>query len=170
MYDKLKSIAWRWQSMGGAMTNAPLGGDKPGPNSTDRDKLSVKRSVLTDVCGVPLSVAGANVHDQKLEGRIAERHSRASPSSARASEVAYLFGSRLRRSGRRAVSSPPPLRSSHPSTPRRSCALPTRQGPPLGRRTHPFVDQSLSATGRPLGKQSRELSPVSSFLYRSRRN
>jgi hypothetical protein len=27
-YDKLKGIDWAWQSMDGAMTKAPLGGEK----------------------------------------------------------------------------------------------------------------------------------------------
>jgi len=30
-YDDLKGIEWRWQSMDGAMTKAPLGGGKDGP-------------------------------------------------------------------------------------------------------------------------------------------
>ena len=43
-------------------------GKKTGKNPTDRGKLGVKRSVLTDGAGVPIgvAVAGANVHDQKL--------------------------------------------------------------------------------------------------------
>ena len=32
-YDKLKGIDWAWQSMDGAMTKAPLGGEKSGPQS-----------------------------------------------------------------------------------------------------------------------------------------
>lgn len=67
-YDRRKGIAWRWQSMDGAMTKAPLGGEKTGKNPTDRGKLGVKRSVLTDGRGIPLAVAiaGANAHDQTL--------------------------------------------------------------------------------------------------------
>lgn len=30
-YDKVKKIDWRWLSMDGAMTKAPLGGEKDGP-------------------------------------------------------------------------------------------------------------------------------------------
>jgi transposase len=30
-YDQLKGIDWSWQSMDGAMTKAPLGGEKSGP-------------------------------------------------------------------------------------------------------------------------------------------
>ena len=42
-------------------------GDSTGPNPTDRAKLGVKRHILTDQRGTPLSVAitGANVHDMK---------------------------------------------------------------------------------------------------------
>jgi putative transposase len=67
-YDELAGIEWRWQSIDGAMTKAPLGGEKTGKNPTDRGKLGVKRSVLTDGRGVPIGVAieGANVHDQRL--------------------------------------------------------------------------------------------------------
>jgi putative transposase len=67
-YDEVKGIDWAWLSMDGAMTKAPLGGKKPGPNPTDRGKAGVKRSVLTEANGVPigLTVAGANRNDMKL--------------------------------------------------------------------------------------------------------
>ena len=32
-YDELKGLAWDWQSMDGAMTQAPLGGKRDGPQS-----------------------------------------------------------------------------------------------------------------------------------------
>ena len=43
-------------------------GKKTGKNPTDRGKLGVKRSVVTDCRGVPLgiAIAGANTHDVKL--------------------------------------------------------------------------------------------------------
>jgi len=43
-------------------------GKKTGKNPTDRGKLGVKRSVITDARGVPLGIAidGANRHDAKL--------------------------------------------------------------------------------------------------------
>lgn len=45
-----------------------MGGKKTGRNPTDRGKQGVKRSLLTDGNGIPLSVAidGANRHDMKL--------------------------------------------------------------------------------------------------------
>ena len=67
-FDELQGIDWAWLSMDGAMTKAPLGGEKTGPNPTDRAKGGVKRSLLTEGHGVPigLAVEGANRHDMKL--------------------------------------------------------------------------------------------------------
>jgi len=43
-------------------------GKKTGKNPTDRGKLGVKRSILSDRRGMPigLAISGANTHDQKL--------------------------------------------------------------------------------------------------------
>ena len=70
-YDMKKGIEWEWQSMDGAMTKAPLGGEGTGANPTDRGKKGTKRSMLTEGSGIPLSVAvdGANRHDKKLVKR-----------------------------------------------------------------------------------------------------
>ena len=38
MYDEDKGIGWKWQSLDGALTKAPLGGEKTGANPTDRAK------------------------------------------------------------------------------------------------------------------------------------
>ncbi|MGH2745352.1 MAG: IS5 family transposase [Thermoleophilaceae bacterium] len=67
-YDDQVGIDWDWLAADGAMTKAPLGGEKTGPNPTDRAKKGAKRSVLTDAAGVPIGLAheGANRHDQKL--------------------------------------------------------------------------------------------------------
>jgi len=74
-FDELQGIDWAWLSMDGAMTKAPLGGEKTGPNPTDRGKSGVKRSLLTEGGGVPigLAVAGANRHDMKLVRDTIER-------------------------------------------------------------------------------------------------
>lgn len=37
-YDELEGIAWRWQSIDGAMNKAPLAQETVGPNPTDRGK------------------------------------------------------------------------------------------------------------------------------------
>ena len=67
-YDELPGLDWSWLSRDGALTKAPLGGGKTGPNPTDRGKSGVKRRRLTEAKGVPvgLAVDGANRHDPKL--------------------------------------------------------------------------------------------------------
>ena len=37
-YDQMEGIAWRWQSIDGAMFKAPLAQESVGPNPTDRGK------------------------------------------------------------------------------------------------------------------------------------
>ena len=37
-YDDMEGIAWRWQSVDGAMVKAPLAQESVGPNPTDRGK------------------------------------------------------------------------------------------------------------------------------------
>lgn len=65
---KKKGLDLEWQSADGAMTKAPLGGEKTGPNPTDRGKSGTKRSLLTEANGIPIGIAieGANRHDSKL--------------------------------------------------------------------------------------------------------
>ena len=64
-YDDLKGLTGKWQAAEGAMTKAPLGGEKTGKNPTDRGKVGTKRSLLVDEQGVPLAivVSGANTPD-----------------------------------------------------------------------------------------------------------
>jgi putative transposase len=66
-YDELQGIEWTWQAADGVMTTAPFGGAATGANPTDRGKLGVKRSLLTDGSGIPLAVVveGANRTDMK---------------------------------------------------------------------------------------------------------
>lgn len=66
-YDEMAGIAWRWQSIDGAWTNAPLARQAVGPNPTDRGKKESKRHLLVDGRGVPLSiiVTAVNVNDGK---------------------------------------------------------------------------------------------------------
>src|SRR5262245_60844251 len=61
-YDALKGLDWSWLAMDGAMTKAPLGGERTGRNPTDRGKLGTKRSLLTEaaVGAGGLAVRGAN--------------------------------------------------------------------------------------------------------------
>jgi putative transposase len=75
-FEELTGIDWDWLSMDGAMTKAPLGGEKTGPNPTDRGKSGVKRSVLTEGHGVPIGLAieGANRHDMRTGAANHRRH------------------------------------------------------------------------------------------------
>jgi transposase len=44
-YDEFEGIAWRWQSIDGAMMKAPMAQQSVGPNPTDRGKASRCRSL-----------------------------------------------------------------------------------------------------------------------------
>lgn len=65
---ELGGVDWQWQSADAAMAKARFGGDKVGPNPTDRAKPGTKRSLLVEADGGPMAVAiaGANTHDCKL--------------------------------------------------------------------------------------------------------
>lgn len=58
-------IDWSRAVIDSAKTKAPSGGEKTGPNPTDRRKLGSKIHVLVDAHGIPLAVSltGANRHD-----------------------------------------------------------------------------------------------------------
>lgn len=45
-YDVRVGLQWRWQSIDGAMTKAPLGGQDTGPNPTDRGKKGLNAICL----------------------------------------------------------------------------------------------------------------------------
>lgn len=64
-FDASVGLDWTWQSLDGAMTKAPLGGEATGPNPTDRGKQGTKRHLLTEGHGLPVGfvVTGANRHD-----------------------------------------------------------------------------------------------------------
>lgn len=66
--DELEQVEWEWQAADGWLGKARMGGDKIGPNPTDRAKNGTKKSLLTDGAGGPLSIviAAANVNDHKL--------------------------------------------------------------------------------------------------------
>jgi putative transposase len=74
-YDELKGLDREWLAMDGAMTKAPLGGERTGRNPTDRGELGTKRNPLTEANGVPvgLAVEGADRHDKKVAEATPER-------------------------------------------------------------------------------------------------
>lgn len=78
--DELGMVNWEWQAADTALGKARFGGDKIGPNPTDRAKNGTKRSILTEGGGGPLAaiVAPANAHDttlleQTIEAIVVER-------------------------------------------------------------------------------------------------
>jgi transposase len=57
-YEEMHGLQWEWQSIDGATTKAPLGGEATGPNPTDRGK---KRGQTASVGGrvwAPVSPRG----------------------------------------------------------------------------------------------------------------
>jgi putative transposase len=66
--DAIKGLDGDGLAMDGAMTKAPLGGERTGRNPTDRGKLGTQRSLLTEANGIAvgLAVEGANRPDKKL--------------------------------------------------------------------------------------------------------
>jgi putative transposase len=84
-YDEVQGLDWRWLSVDGCLTKAPLSrSEVVGRNPTDRGKQGVKRSLLVDGKGLPLALAvgPANRNDhlllaETLDGLVARRPSRA---------------------------------------------------------------------------------------------
>lgn len=74
-YDKEIGIDWIWQSIDSISIKSPLGGEKTGINPTDRSKLGIKRHILTEKNGIPLSVviSPANTHDIKLVTEVVDK-------------------------------------------------------------------------------------------------
>lgn len=88
-YDELVGLDFEWQSVDGAITKAPLGGENTGKNPTDRGKSGTKRSLASDAAGVPtgVAVAGANVHDKHLlEDTLEDREQMAPPADEQTEE------------------------------------------------------------------------------------
>jgi transposase len=62
------AIDWSRTSLDGASYRAKKGGEKIGPNPTDRGKNGSKRHILVDRNGIPLAcaISAANVHDSMM--------------------------------------------------------------------------------------------------------
>lgn len=83
-YDELIGLDFEWQRLDGAMTKAPLGGEKTGKSPVDRGKQGTKRSLMTDADGVPvgLEADGANVHDKHLVEATIEHRQKMTPDAS----------------------------------------------------------------------------------------
>ena len=66
-YDQVVGIDWSWLSADGALTKAPLGGPRTGPNPTDRAKNGAKRSVLGEGAGVPVGLEHEGCQPQRSQ-------------------------------------------------------------------------------------------------------
>lgn len=68
--EELGEVRWEWQAVDGVMGKSRFGGEKTGPNPTDRAKMGTKKSIQVEQHGGPLAVvlAGANINDHKLLG------------------------------------------------------------------------------------------------------
>lgn len=66
--EGLDAVLWEWQAADGVMGKSRFGGDKRGPNPTDRAKMGTKKHLIVEQDGGPLGVVidGANVNDHKL--------------------------------------------------------------------------------------------------------
>lgn len=69
-YDPMEGIAWRWQSIDGAMFKAPLAQEAVGRNPTDRGKKGSKRHLLEasrvnvrDACPIRGGVVAIQLRD-----------------------------------------------------------------------------------------------------------
>jgi putative transposase len=155
-YDEVLGIDWEWQSVDGAMTKSPFGGAATGGNPTDRGKVGVKRSLLTDADGIPLAlfVDGAYRHDSKLLRLTVDATviTRRKPSRRRLQHLCldkgydYPFVDdadvdlRIRR----------PHQPPGNPTPQEEA---WRKRAPLGCRAHSQLDQPFQTTTRSVGKE-----------------
>ena len=66
--DNLIRPPFSWLALDGSLHKAPLGGEKTGPNPTDRAKGGVKCSRLTEARGIPVGLVldGTNRHNVKM--------------------------------------------------------------------------------------------------------
>lgn len=69
-YDDMAGIAWRWQSVDGAMMKAPLAQEAAGPNPTDRGKKGKQAAPAGGRAWRPLV-------DRRDRGQSARRHATA---------------------------------------------------------------------------------------------
>ena len=166
-YDRRKKLGWRWQALDGAMTKAPLGGEKKRSQSY--------RSVQTRSQTQRLDRGARPAHRLGYRRRPSARPSTGPtdtgehtdpPSQAHAEEAATpvlgqsLYrrpgaggGARVRLYGSRPAAGCPGAENQTPDA---------SQGPPLGRRKDPQLDEPLPADHHPLGEETRELFRVAS--------
>jgi hypothetical protein len=67
-YDRLFGLELEHLAVDGCITKAPCGGQTAGPSPVDRRKQGLKRSIVSEACGIPLGTvaAPANRRDDGL--------------------------------------------------------------------------------------------------------
>jgi len=91
-YDQMAGIAWRWQSIDGAMFKAPMSRESVGPNPTDRGKKGVQAASSSGRSWSPaIDHRDRSKHPghQQARGR-SRRSSRTASQSTEAQEQASL--------------------------------------------------------------------------------
>ena len=159
-YDAEVGIDWSWLAADGAMTKAPLGGAKTGPNPTDR----AKRGEALAPC------RGCRRHGRDLpRGRQSPRRKALGtnfrvgsdrPADPRGGpSTGALSGPRLRLLRDSPTRHHPALRAPHPNSRRRDRAEdtpPRMGGAPLGGRGGPLTAQSQPRNPHPLVQERGE--------------
>jgi hypothetical protein len=170
MASALDGIDWSWLAMDGAMTKAPLGGGKTGPNPTDRGKGGVKSSLLTEAHGIPIAIAidGANRHDMKLVCPTIEDLQLARPTPTPANPQGLCLDK-----GYDYVQVCQWVEqfgfTAHIRARRGSCRNRQRcrvSRPTLGRRTHARLDEPISRPADTLAEEGKQLPRLPSFGMR----
>ena len=160
-YDELKGIEWEWLSCDGAMGKAPLGGEKTGPNPTDRAKKGRRDRSSATAGGLPigLEIAGANVNDFKLlratlESIVVPKPD-ATPSSPQGLclDKGYDYPDVYELLDEFGLSAHVRSRGEEKKAARTCRRLPRS---PLGRRTHPLLAQPLPRPAHPLVQEARQ--------------
>lgn len=166
-YDRRKKLGWRWQSLDAAITKAPLGGGKKRPEShrpvqTRGQTQPVDRSAWP--ADRPGRCRGQSTRQSTGPADAGERAG--SPSQIYPQEAATpVSGQSLyRRPGAGGCAAVrlygPRSVAGWPGAEHQTSDA--SQGPALGRRKDPQLDEPLPADSHPLGEETRELLRVAS--------
>jgi transposase len=166
-YDRRKKLGWRWQALDGAMTKAPLGGEKKRPES-HRPIQTRRQTQRVDRGPRPAHRLGDRRRQSARPptgapdaGECADPPSQTDPpeaaTSGRGQGLLWRPGDGdlpgVRLYGPRPASGCPSTGNQTPDA---------SQGPPVGRRKDPQLDEPFPADSHPLGEETRELFRVAS--------
>jgi transposase len=166
-YDRRKKLGWRWQALDAAITKAPLGGGKkrPEPHRPSQTRGQTQRADR----GARLAHRFGDRRRQSARqptGAV-DAGKRADPPSQAHPEEAATSGRGQGLFRRPGVGDLPGVRlygsRPAPGGPGAGTQTPdASQGPPLGGREDPQLDEPLPPDSHPLGEETRELFRVAS--------